>query len=169
LLFQYEDSLLEGHSNIASTYAANSETTVETAAEHRIVIPPEGKTVERPILFIPRATHGYEVNYQASELELACLNWAVAVGLRQYLDGAKFTVITDHSAINEILNSSPNTIYSLRLDKFWMSLMPFIDNMTVIYRPGKPTPHVDCISRRRYIAGHDQSEKEGGESPEKVF
>jgi hypothetical protein len=97
-------------------------------------------------------------NPSESELELACLNWAVTVRLRQYLDGAKFTVVTDHSAINEILNSSPNTTYSLRLDKFRMSL---IDNMTVVYWPGKSIPRVDCISRARYVVGRGESEREG--------
>jgi hypothetical protein len=152
---------MEGHTNIVSAYTANSQTTVDSAVEHQINIPPNGKRIERPVLFISRATHDYEVNYQASELELACLSWAVTVRLRQYLDGAKFTVITDHSSINEILNSSPNTSYSLRLDKFRMSLMPFIDNMTVVYRPGKAIPHVDCISRTRYVAGRDVPEREG--------
>jgi len=161
----YEDLLAEGQAHTAQTYTTKSETTVETAAEHRIVIPLEGKTIERPVLHISRATHDYEVNYLASELELACLNWVVTVRLRQYLDGAKFTVITDHSAINEMLNSSPNTAYSLRLDKFRMSLMPFIDNMTIVYRPGKSIPpHVDCISRARYITGRDKALKEGDRS-----
>jgi hypothetical protein len=47
-----------------------------------------------------------------------------------------------------------------------MSLMPFIDNMKVIYRPGKSISHVDCISRTRYVAGRDKPQEE---SPEKVF
>jgi hypothetical protein len=52
----------------------------------------------------------------------------IGLATQKRKDGAQFRVIIDHS-INEILNSSTNTSYSLRLDKFRMSLMPFLDNI----------------------------------------
>jgi len=113
---------------------------------YRAKPPDSGQGLERPILYISRATLPYETRYEALELEMACLAWAVG-RLRQYLDGSPFKVFTDPSAIPGILWSSANTSYSLRLDKFRMQLMPFIDNMDIIHQPGKSLPHVDCLSR----------------------
>jgi hypothetical protein len=127
--------------------------------------PPEpGQQLERPILYISRSTLPYETRYEASELEMACLAWAVG-RLRQYLEGSPFKVFTDHSAIPGILRSSASTSYSLRLDKFCMQLMPFVDNMDITHRPGKSIPHVDCLSRN-VGTGTSQSEMGGtvGES-----
>jgi len=105
-----------------------------------------GQGMQRPILYISRATLPYETRNEDSELEMACLAWAVG-RLRQYLEGSPFKVFTDHSEIPAILRSSANTSYSLHLDKFRMQLMPFIDNMDIAHRPGKSIPHVDCLSR----------------------
>lgn len=142
-LFSFDGSCSLGRylfENYEADLAAMAKTfTIETP-------PKPGKILERPILYISRSTLPYEAEYEASELGIACLAWAVGC-LRQYLDGSPFRVFTDHSAIPGILRSSASTSYSLKLDKFRMALMPFIDNMDIIHKPGKSIPHVDCLSR----------------------
>ena len=53
---------------------------------------------ERPILFLSKSLSAAEKNYWPTELEMGALIWALQK-LPQYLNGAKFTVITDHQAI----------------------------------------------------------------------
>jgi hypothetical protein len=117
-----------------------------TKAQYPTKLPGPGQQLERPIFYISRATLPYQTRYEASELEMACLVWAVG-RLREYLEGAPFKVFTDHSAIPGILRLSAGTTYSLRVDKFRMQLMPFVDNMEITHQHGKSIPHVDCQSR----------------------
>jgi hypothetical protein len=157
---EYDASILQAAEAMTASFM------LEKAGKTPYTTRPPGprQKLERPILYISRATLPYETRYEASELEMACLAWAVG-RLRQYLEGSPFKVITDHSAIPGILRSSASTSYSLRLDKFRMQLMPFVDNMDITHRPGKSIPHVDCLSRN-VGSGTSQSEAGGtaGES-----
>jgi len=121
------------------------------ASEQRFVtVPPApGKQVERVILYISRATKPYEVSYEATELELCCLTWAFT-RLQHYLEGSRVIVVTDHEPIKGVLRSAPGTRYSLRIDKFRMLLMPFLDSMTILHKPGKTMKNVDPLSRATY-------------------
>jgi len=74
-----------------------TESTKPNVYSHRTKPPGPGQKLERPILYISRATLPYETRYEASELEMACLARAVS-RLRQYLEGSPFKVFTDHSA-----------------------------------------------------------------------
>jgi len=134
---EYDKSIL--HIAEAMTIELNEKTA------YRNKPPNPRPKLERPILYILRVTLLYERQYEASELEMACLAWAVA-RLCQYLEGSAFKVFTDHSAISSILWSFACTSYSLRLDKFCMQLMSFIDNMDIVHRPGKSIPHIDSLS-----------------------
>lgn len=107
-------------------------------------------TIERPIVFDSRVTRSYESNYKSLELELGCLCWAV-LKAEQYLDGLSFSVITDHSNLSSVLNSTSSTIYSRQVSKFRMLLQPFQSNMTFIHRAGKLHKNVDSLSRLTII------------------
>ena len=149
---EYDKSIL--HTAEAMTIELEDKTAYPT--KH----PNPGQQLERPILYLSWATLPYETRYEASELEMTCLAWAVG-HLRQYLEGSPFKVITDHSAIPGILRSSANTSYSLLLDKFRMQLMPFIDHMDIVHRPGKSIPQVDCLSRNIGL-GTSERDSAGG-------
>jgi hypothetical protein len=79
-------------------------------------------------------------------LEITCLHWAFAK-LHHYLEGSEVLIVTDHESINGILNSSPGTMYSGRLDKVRMALMPYMDKIKVVYKPGSKMQNVDPLSR----------------------
>jgi len=159
---EYDASILQAAEAMTASFMSNkpAKPTYPTRPPH------PGQQLERPILYISRTTLPYETCYEASELEMACLAWAVG-RLRQYLEGAPFKVFTDHSAIPGILRSSAGTTYSLRLDKFRMQLMPFVDNMEITHRPGKSIPHVDCLSRN-VNSGTSRPDSTGGTVPQSL-
>ncbi|MDB5851806.1 MAG: hypothetical protein JWP29_5558 [Rhodoferax sp.] len=111
-----------------------------------IVRPKPGEFVERPVLYISRVTHPFERNYESTERELACVSWCFQ-RCRHLLEGSKCTVITDHAPIREVLRSSANTVYSIRIDKAAWQLAPYLDDLEVVYRPGKDHLNVDHLSR----------------------
>jgi hypothetical protein len=111
--------------------------------------PKPGEHLERPILYISRQTRGAEATYESTEREVACLYWAVNK-LSLYLEGNSFTAYTDHECTRDVLQAAPNVKMSKRLDKYRMLLQPYLDDMDVIYRPGKLMNMVDPLSRARY-------------------
>ena len=111
--------------------------------------PRAGQKLERPVCYISRVTTSYEKNYQATELELCCIAWAFAK-LSHMLEGSKVEIVTDHQAVKGVLNSAPGTRYSIRLDKARMSLMPFLNDITITYREGTKMQMVDPLSRASY-------------------
>jgi hypothetical protein len=121
------------------------ETPFQPEKSYETVIPRNG-SIERPVLYISRATKPYEQGYQATGLEITCLHWAFAK-LHHYLEGSQVLIVTDHESINGILNSSPGTIYSVRLDKVRMALIPYMDKIKVVYKPGSKMQNVDTLSR----------------------
>lgn len=52
--------------------------------------------------------------------------------------------------MREVLESSPATQFSTRIEKFRMLLMPGLDDMTILYKPGPKMTNVDPLSRARY-------------------
>jgi hypothetical protein len=67
-----------------------------------------------------------------------------------YLEGNTFTVYTDHESIRDVLHSAPRVDFSKRIDKYRMLLQPYLDDMEIIYRPGKKMVMVDPLSRAKY-------------------
>lgn len=148
LIKAYEDQ------RAAESLAATTES-LKTAPPRQVdstfptKIPGEGKSIERPILYISRSTKPYERSYESTELELACVSWAVT-RLRHYVEGSSIILISDHEPLKGVINSAPGTQYSTRIDKFRMLLMPFVDDMTILHRAGSKMTNVDPLSRARY-------------------
>jgi len=57
------------------------------------------------------------------------------------------TLVTNHAPIREILRSSVDTVYSTRIDKAQWQLAPYLDDMDIVYKPGKDHLNVDPLSR----------------------
>jgi hypothetical protein len=123
-------------------------------------IPRPGEKLERPILYIARQTTGGEPSYESTDREVACLYWAVNK-LSLYLEGNTFTVFTDHESTRDVLQAAPNVKMSKRLDKYRMLLQPYLDNMDVVYRPGKLMQMVDPLSRARYTTSAEREQSSG--------
>lgn len=105
-------------------------------------------TVARPVYVTSHVLKPYEENYGILELEMAGVVWAI-LNPQRYLDGAIFTVVTDHQSILSVTTSSTNTIYSTRVDTWRMLLSPYIGQMTMVHNAGKLPTNADGLSRLR--------------------
>jgi hypothetical protein len=120
---------------------------------------PGSPVLTRPSFWSFLACPGIPVT---TELEITCLHWAFAK-LHHYLEGSQVIIVTDHESINGILNSSPGTVYSGRLDKVRMALMPYMDNIRVVYKPGAKMQNVDTLSRAPAPSSADEKGQRKGE------
>lgn len=98
---------------------------------------------EHPILFLSRTLTPAEKNYGSTEMECLAMIWAIKK-LHPYLDGSKFTIITDHSALKWILDFNGS---NRRLIRWSLELQAYRDNMSIQYRPGRVHFNADALSR----------------------
>ncbi|KAE8221006.1 hypothetical protein CF326_g8647 [Tilletia indica] len=104
------------------------------------------RLIERPVAYISRLTSPAEKKLVASELELCCLAWAFAK-LAHLLEGAQVTVITDHSPMDRMLQSTNAIHYGPTISRCRALLMPHLPNLRFCYRPGPRHNNVDALSR----------------------
>ena len=67
------------------------------------VLTQEFEDEEHPIMYVHRVVTSAEKNYSTTEKECLALVWAIKK-LRPYLEGYRFTTITDHSALRWLKN-----------------------------------------------------------------
>jgi hypothetical protein len=114
---------------------------------------------ERPVAYASRALTSTERKYSASEREaLACL-WACE-RWHFYLYGRRFTLITDHQALETLLVTGGTGHRPLRLHRWADRLYQYSFN--VKFRPGKLIVVADCLSR----TWEDQPEMTSSSPPE---
>lgn len=99
---------------------------------------------EHPIIYASRSLKSSEVNYGVSKLECLVIIWAVKL-FRPYLLGRKFTVITDHSALKGLLNTTNPTGIIAR----WITILTEYE-YDIKYRPGRINESADFLSRLGY-------------------
>ncbi|TXT11509.1 uncharacterized protein COLE_01919 [Cutaneotrichosporon oleaginosum] len=97
----------------------------------------------RPIAYISRVTTSAEANYSATELECTAIVWALN-RFRPYIDGDEIELITDHAALQWILDYKGD---NGRLIRQALALQHFRPHLTIKHRPGKLHAHVDQLSR----------------------
>uniref|UniRef100_A0A8R1I4Q2 RNA-directed DNA polymerase n=2 Tax=Caenorhabditis japonica TaxID=281687 RepID=A0A8R1I4Q2_CAEJA len=100
----------------------------------------EGKDL-RVVSYASRVYNAYEKNYPAIELEACGLVFAVKT-FRPYIDGARTTIVTDHSPLKSLMYRKELVG---RLSKYQIVLQEF--DIEIIYRPGKQNIVCDTLSR----------------------
>jgi hypothetical protein len=129
----------------------------------------EGRTRERPILFLSRVLRSYERNYTILEHEMGAVVWAI-LKLQRYLDGVPFMVVTDHAPMIQVVDSGSFTPTSPRVERWRMLLEPFVGQMSFIHKPGKAHNNVNALMRLKRSGQADggilrrQKSERGGES-----
>jgi hypothetical protein len=98
---------------------------------------------EYVIAYASRTLSPAEKNYAVTELECLAVIWAVKY-FRHYLYGTKFTIITDHSALKWLLNSSAETA-NRRLERWKITLSEY--EYDIQYRKGSKHSNADALSR----------------------
>ena len=91
--------------------------------------------------YASRSLKGAEIHYGITEKECLAVVWAIKY-FRIYLYGAKFQVITDHSALLWLMSISDPTG---RLARWSLYLQAY--QFEIIHRKGKKHTNVDALSR----------------------
>ncbi|KAG1131334.1 hypothetical protein G6F37_013455 [Rhizopus arrhizus] len=99
---------------------------------------------EHPIIYASRGLKSTESNYAPTKLECLAVIWAVKM-FRPYLLGKKFTIITDHSALNGLLKTPNPTGIIAR----WITILSEYE-FEIKYRPGRINESADFLSRLGY-------------------
>jgi hypothetical protein len=94
-----------------------------------------------PIGYYSRRLSDAESRYTTTELECMAVVNSIEY-FRIYLEGSKFTVVTDHKALVWLSNFKES---KRRLFRWSTELSMY--NFNVVHRPGKQLEHVDALSR----------------------
>jgi hypothetical protein len=97
---------------------------------------------EHPIVYLLKTLNPAEKNYTSTEMECLATVWAVKK-LHAYLDGSTSTIITDHLALQWLLDFNGS---NKRLVRWSMELQPYRPNMTVRNRAGRVHDNADPLS-----------------------
>ncbi|XP_071954132.1 uncharacterized protein [Antedon mediterranea] len=97
---------------------------------------------EHPIVYPSKRMLPNELNYSVAEQECLAIVWSINK-LRYYLQGHKFTVITDHKALKWLDNTRHS---NNRLMRWSMTLQQF--TFDIQYRKGITNTNADSLSRR---------------------
>ncbi|CAH1769658.1 11218_t:CDS:1, partial [Entrophospora sp. SA101] len=100
---------------------------------------------EQPVAYESRKLSPAELNYPVHEKELLAIVHAIKLW-RPYLEGQRFTVITDHASL-EYIKSQTNL--SQRQAR-WLEVLQATD-FDVKYRPGKTNVVADALSRQIHL------------------
>lgn len=92
-------------------------------------------------MYASRSLKPAEKNYPVFELEALAVVWAIKQ-FRQYLFNTKFSVVTDHAALQYILKK---TNPSPRICRWGLALQEY--DFDVKHRPGVKNSNVDALSR----------------------
>jgi len=101
---------------------------------------------DQPIAYESRKLSHAELNYPTHEKELLAIVHALKIW-RPYLEGNKFTVITDHASL-EFIRTQTNLS---RRQARWLELLQSM-TFDVKYRPGKTNIVADALSRRIHLS-----------------
>ncbi|KAE8228256.1 hypothetical protein CF326_g6819 [Tilletia indica] len=118
--------------------------------------------VERPVAFLSRLTSPAEKKMAAAELELCCLAWAFG-RLAHLLEGVPVTVVTDHAPLGRMLQSTGTIPYGPTISKCRAILMPHMENLRFVHKPGRKHTNADALSRLVVQSDPGRSALKGGD------
>jgi hypothetical protein len=108
---------------------------------------PAGKSEradERPVLFLSRTLNKHELNYAPTELEAACVIWALHK-CRHFFEGSKLEIVTDHAALQWLKGCAGGS--NRKLSRWSAILSEYWPDLTITHRPGVHHSNVDGLSR----------------------
>ncbi|KAL7295098.1 hypothetical protein TKK_0011566 [Trichogramma kaykai] len=106
-----------------------------------VLVQDDDKGDEHPIVYLSRVLNSAERNYSTSEKECLAILWSIKK-LRPYIEGYKFTVVTDHSALTWLRNLKDPTG---RLARWALELQQW--DFIIVHRKGALMHLPDALSR----------------------
>lgn len=106
--------------------------------------------VERVIAYASRSLHPAErndANYSSFKLELLAMKWAVSEKFKDYLWGAKVTVVTDNNPLVHLRTAKLGAV-----EQRWVAQLANFD-YEIQYRPGREHTNADVLSRLPVTGG----------------
>ncbi|KAE8216475.1 hypothetical protein CF327_g344 [Tilletia walkeri] len=161
---QLPHSLRSFETTLFSAASSASADVFGTPSSTPRVVEIDGRQVtmaERPVAFLSRLTTPTEKKMAAAELELCCLAWAFG-RLAHLLEGAPVTVVTDHAPLGRMLQSVGPIPYGPTISKCRAILMPHMDNLRFVHKPGRKHTNADALSRLVHRSDPGRSSFEGG-------
>ena len=107
------------------------------------------------IAYASRGLSKSELNYPAYKWEFLALKWAITEKFRDYLYGAKFTVVTDSNPLTYLMTTAKLNATGHR----WLAALANFD-FTIRYRPGKSNVDADRLSRQPHPPPEEDDESE---------
>ncbi|KAG0735863.1 hypothetical protein G6F16_012384 [Rhizopus arrhizus] len=95
------------------------------------------------VTYASRSLSPAERNYGVSEVEALAVVWGIRK-FAHYLTGTKFTVVTDHHAL-QFFQNTRSADHQGRLARWALSLQQH--DFTIVYRPGRDNTGPDALSR----------------------
>ncbi|KAL2098960.1 hypothetical protein ACEWY4_005440 [Coilia grayii] len=108
------------------------------------VLAQQQEGVERVIAYASRSLHPAErndSNYSSFKLELLAMKWALTEKFKDYLWGAKVTVVTDNNPLVHL-----HTAKLAAVEQRWVAQLANYD-YNIRYRPGRQNSNADALSR----------------------
>ena len=115
------------------------------------ILSQEANGIEKVIAFASRSCNSAESNYSSYEGEGAAVVWGV-MHFRAYLQGRKFTLVTDHQPLEWLMNNQTLRGKNAR----WAMILQEFD-FTIRHRAGKQQQHVDGLSRNPVTEGERET------------
>ncbi|KAI7938370.1 hypothetical protein MJO28_015290 [Puccinia striiformis f. sp. tritici] len=103
----------------------------------------DDKRIEKPILFISRQIRDAEKRYGASQMECLALVWSLEK-LHYYLEGSKFVVITDCTAVRTLMHMKTPNRHMLR---WQIAIQQYRGSTTIVHKSGSKHQNADGLSR----------------------
>ena len=108
------------------------------------VLAQEQGGVERVIAYASRSLHPAErnnANYSSFKIKLLAMKWAISEKFKDYLWGAKVTVITDNNPLVHLQTAKLGAV-----EQRWVAQLANFDYQ-IRYRPGRDNTNADVLSR----------------------
>jgi len=107
-----------------------------------VLLQMSGDGKEHVVAYTSRSPSPVEKNYGITEQECLAIIWAVKY-FRHYIFGSKFTIVTDHSALQWLLNTKSKAIENKRILRWRLTLQEY--DYEVKHRKGKHHDNADVL------------------------